>query len=108
MAWGVRREARCRAHGRAQQRAAASCHSPAPASDAPRALPRRGPRSLPPAAVARVAEVALPLPSEAVVRRPRLGGKYVSLAITVTVRAPEIITRVAGELQKDPRVKMAF
>jgi putative lipoic acid-binding regulatory protein len=41
-------------------------------------------------------------------RRRRLGGKYVSLSITVRVRAPEIVGRVYDELAKDGRVKMRF
>lgn len=52
--------------------------------------------------------MALPLADDAVTRRQRLGGKYVSLSITVRVRAPEIVSRVYDELAKDPRVKMKF
>jgi putative lipoic acid-binding regulatory protein len=52
--------------------------------------------------------VDLPLPEAAVQRRPRLGGKFVSLSITVRVRAPEIVHSVCRELKKDPRVKMTF
>jgi len=58
--------------------------------------------------VARITEVKLPLPEEAVQRRQRLGGKYISLSVTVNVRAPEIVHSVCKELQKDPRVKMSF
>lgn len=52
--------------------------------------------------------MSLPLGDGAVTQRQRLGGKYVSLSITVNVRAPEIVTRVYDELAKDPRVKMRF
>ncbi|GBF99176.1 hypothetical protein Rsub_11621 [Raphidocelis subcapitata] len=58
--------------------------------------------------VARLTEVPLPLPDGAVTRRPRLGGKYVSLSITVKVRAAEIVHAVCKELASDPRVKMSF
>jgi hypothetical protein len=59
-------------------------------------------------AVSRIAEVPLPLPEGAVTRKPRMNGKFVSLGITVNVRAPEIVMSVCAELQKDPRVKMSF
>jgi putative lipoic acid-binding regulatory protein len=58
--------------------------------------------------VSRLTEVPLPLPDGAVASRPRLGGKFVSLSITLRVRAPEIVQAVCGELKKDPRVKMTF
>lgn len=59
------------------------------------------------ATVARICEAG-PLPDAAVARKPRLGGRYVSLAVTVRVRAPEIVGRVYEELGRDPRVKMKF
>lgn len=40
--------------------------------------------------------------------KQRLGGKYVSLMLSVTVRAPEIIQAVHEELGKDPRVTMRY
>jgi putative lipoic acid-binding regulatory protein len=58
--------------------------------------------------VARLTEVPLPLPDGALAQRPRLGGKYVSLSVTVRVRAPEIVHAVCRELAADPRVKMSF
>lgn len=38
----------------------------------------------------------------------RLGGKYVSLSVTVMVRAPEIVTMTYEAIGKDSRVKMKF
>ncbi|KIZ00589.1 hypothetical protein MNEG_7372 [Monoraphidium neglectum] len=60
------------------------------------------------ATVARLTETPLPLADGAVKRKQRLGGKYVSLSVTVNVRAPELVTRVYEELGKDTRVKMKF
>jgi hypothetical protein len=67
-------------------------------------LPFKRPRC----AVARLTETPLPLADGAVKRKQRLGGKYVSLSVTVNVRAPELVTRVYEELGKDTRVKMKF
>ncbi|GLC37165.1 hypothetical protein PLESTB_000987000 [Pleodorina starrii] len=40
--------------------------------------------------------------------KERLGGKYVSVAVEVVVRAPELVGMVYDELAKDPRVIMKF
>ncbi|GIL62753.1 hypothetical protein Vafri_16931 [Volvox africanus] len=40
--------------------------------------------------------------------KERLGGKYVSVAVDVVVRAPELVQLVYDELAKDPRVIMRF
>jgi putative lipoic acid-binding regulatory protein len=60
------------------------------------------------AKVARATETQLPLPEGSVSVTPRLGGKFVSLSVTVTVRAPEIVFAACAELKKDGRVKMAY
>lgn len=59
------------------------------------------------ATVSRMAEVS-PLPDGSVVVTPRLKGKFVSVKVTVTVRAAEVILAIADELKRDARVKMAF
>lgn len=38
----------------------------------------------------------------------RMGGKYLSLQVHATVRAPEVIDMVLNELGKDTRVKMRY
>lgn len=38
----------------------------------------------------------------------RLGGKYLSLQIDATVRAPEVVAAVMQALGKDPRVRMKY
>ncbi|GLI66195.1 hypothetical protein VaNZ11_009960 [Volvox africanus] len=40
--------------------------------------------------------------------KERLGGKYVSVAVDVVVRAPELVSMVYDELAKDPRIIMRF
>jgi putative lipoic acid-binding regulatory protein len=40
--------------------------------------------------------------------KERLGGKYVSVAVDVVVRAPEIITNTYELIGRDSRVKMKF
>lgn len=41
-------------------------------------------------------------------QQERLGGKYLSISITITARAPELINKTYEEIGKDPRVKMKF
>jgi putative lipoic acid-binding regulatory protein len=48
------------------------------------------------------------VPREAVTVTPRLKGKYLSVGVTVRVRAPEIVARTYEELGKDTRVTMKF
>ncbi|GIL84262.1 hypothetical protein Vretimale_15923 [Volvox reticuliferus] len=40
--------------------------------------------------------------------KERFGGKYLSVAVDVVVRAPELVSMVYDELAKDPRVIMKF
>lgn len=60
--------------------------------------------------IARVAEApeAPKVGGDRVKLTPRLGGKFVSVAATCSVRAPEVVVKIAQELRKDARVKMAF
>ena len=40
--------------------------------------------------------------------KPRMGGKYTSISITTTVRAPELVYKVYAKLEGDARIKMKF
>ena len=40
--------------------------------------------------------------------KQRLGGKYASLTVPASVRAPEVIQSVLEELGRDPRVLMKY
>lgn len=40
--------------------------------------------------------------------KERLGGKYISVSVETTLRAPELVQMVYQELGKDERVKMRF
>ncbi len=56
--------------------------------------------------IASVCEVSVP--GSCVEAKDRMGGKYVSLTVTVTVRAPELLTAVYERLGRDARVRMKF
>ncbi|KAG2453392.1 hypothetical protein HYH02_001616 [Chlamydomonas schloesseri] len=61
------------------------------------------------AVVSTVARVAQAEVEEGKVEvKERMGGKYVSVAVDVMTRAPEIVGMVYDELGKDPRVMMRF
>lgn len=40
--------------------------------------------------------------------KDRMGGKFLSISMTLTVRAPEIVTLVYDAMGSDQRVKMRF
>lgn len=56
--------------------------------------------------LSRVCEVDIQ--QEQVQVKERLGGKYVSMAVEVVVRAPEVISKAYEEIGRDSRVMMKF
>ncbi|GFR44038.1 hypothetical protein Agub_g5198 [Astrephomene gubernaculifera] len=59
--------------------------------------------------IARISRVAqAEVATDKVEVKERLGGKYISVSVEVTVRAPELVAMVYDELAKDPRVIMKF
>lgn len=56
--------------------------------------------------LSRVCEVDIQ--EEQVQVKERLGGKYVSMAVEVVVRAPEVISKAYEEIGRDSRVTMKF
>lgn len=56
--------------------------------------------------LSRVCEVDIQ--EEQVQVKERLGGKYVSMAVEVVVRAPEVISKAFEEIGRDSRVTMKF
>ncbi|KAG1670757.1 hypothetical protein FOA52_013984 [Chlamydomonas sp. UWO 241] len=59
-------------------------------------------------AVAGVCGVDVPLPPGGVEATERMGGKYVSVRVTCSVRSPELVARVYESLAGDERIRMKF